>query len=174
MRNSMATNGWMAGGAAALALLMPGCVGYRLGTTLPPDVKTIYVATFVNQTGEPGIETAATRATRQEFQKDGTLRIVDDGKAADIVLTTTLSSYKLAPVRFQKDNPKAAQEYRLHLTADIVAVMPQTGRTVAKRRVDGETTFQFSGDLPSAKVAALPTAAADLAHRIVGDVVEAW
>jgi len=172
---SRAWRKWRAPGCAvALALLAPGCIGYRLGSTLPPEVKTVYVAMFVNRCGEPEIEATATRATRQEFQKDGTLRIVDDENAADVVLTTTLTGYKLEPLSFRRDDPKTTQEYRLRITADVRAVLRRTGQVVTERRTDGEATFEFTGDLASAKIAALPKTAADLAHRIVGAVVEAW
>ena len=61
-----------------LVLTQPcGCVGlgYRLGSSLPPDIRSVYVPVFVNRTGEPRVETEATRAAKQEFQRDGTLHL---------------------------------------------------------------------------------------------------
>ena len=40
----------------ALVPLLGGCLGYRLGTTLPPGIRSLHVPTFVNLTGEPGLE----------------------------------------------------------------------------------------------------------------------
>ena len=57
--------------------LLCGCAGYRLGTLLPPEIKTIHVPTFVNKTREPALEAETTGAAISEFQKDGTLRITD-------------------------------------------------------------------------------------------------
>jgi hypothetical protein len=160
--------------AALLGLALSGCAGYRLGTTLPPDIKTIHVPTFVNACGEPLVENETTRATREEFQKDGTLRITADASGADLVLKATLTDYTLEPLRYERDRPRSAREYRLKLTAEIAADRVRTGGVLVKRRVEGDTTFELTGDLASAKAAALPRAAADLAHKIVGSVVECW
>ena len=57
--------------ASVLGLLMltlGGCV-YQLGSSLPPNLKTVYVPTFVNKCGEPQVENETTQATIQEFQK---------------------------------------------------------------------------------------------------------
>ena len=56
---------------AALTLLLTGCTGYRLGSMLPPEIKTVYVPTFANQTTEPLLEMEATDAVIVEFQQDG-------------------------------------------------------------------------------------------------------
>jgi len=157
-----------------LAVLLAGCAGYRLGTTLPAEIKTIYVPTFLNKTDEPEVENVTTRAARQEFQNDGTLRIVDAAERADLVLDTTLTAFTLEPVRYSRTDDQATQEYRLTLTAQIVAHRRKTGTTLVQRTVQGETTFVFNGDLASAKLTALPNAAADLAHKIVAGVTESW
>ena len=70
--------------AIAIVLFsLSGCTGYRLGSTLPADIKTIYVPTFVNKCGEPNLEGTATQAVLEELQKDGTLRIANRGKASE-------------------------------------------------------------------------------------------
>ena len=45
-----------------LAAILPACVGYRLGSMLPADIKTVYVDPVINQTDEPLIEVETTRA----------------------------------------------------------------------------------------------------------------
>ena len=159
--------------AVLLAGFLPGCVGYQLGSTLPPGIKTVFVSTFVNQTGEPRVEVEATRAAIQEFQKDGTLRVRGKDQA-DALLTVTLVEYELEPLRYEKDRAKTTQEYRLLLTADIVFERASNGEVLVSRRVFGETDFEPAGDLSSAKRAALPAAARDLAHDIVESVTEYW
>jgi hypothetical protein len=83
-------------GLALVLPALPGCVGYRLGSTLPPDVKAVYVQLFVNRCNEPLLEIDTTNATIAEFQKDGTLRIVPKGEA-DVFLETTLNALTLRP-----------------------------------------------------------------------------
>jgi len=171
MSSSARAGGLIAGAAVLLA---GGCVGYRLGTTLPADVKTIHVPTFVNRSGEPLLENEATRATRQAFQQDGALRLAREATAADLVLTTTLTRLKLEPLRYRQDRPRATREYRVLVEAEIVAVRTRPAGVLVQRKVAGEATFEFGGDLATAKATALPLAAADLAHQIVRAVAESW
>jgi len=137
-------------------------------------MRTIYVPTFKNRSAEPSLEAEATRATRQEFQKDGTLRLVDSEENADIVLDVAILRYNQEPLRYRRDRPRSTQEYRLSITAEITAVQRRTGGILVKQQVVGETSFELQGDLVTSKSSALPLAAADLAHKIVSSVVEAW
>ena len=159
--------------AAGLGAASNGCVGYRLGSTLPPGVASVYVPTAVNGTDEPQLETAVTRAVIREFQRDGTLKIAAAGEA-DSQLDITLVRFDLEPVRYERDQVRTTREYRMRITADIVFTRPDSGETLLNRRVQGDTTFDFFGDLASSKVQALPQAADDLAHDIVETMVEYW
>jgi hypothetical protein len=145
-----------------------------LGSTLPRDIRTVYVSTFVNETGEPAVEAEATAAAVREFQKDGTLRVVTDERSADLVLKVTLTRYALDPLRYESDQEKRANEYRLRLDAAIECKRTDTGTLLTRGKVQGDTTFTLSGSIASSKLEALPDAADDLAHSIVSSVVEAW
>jgi hypothetical protein len=157
----------------AAALFFTGCAGYRLGSTLPPGVASIHVPTFVNRSGEPQLDTEATRATLQELQRDGNLKLLPPDRA-DAVLKVTLKSFKQEPLRYDPQDSKTAREYRILITADLVLEKRGTRQAVLAQTVQGETTFDFRGDLTSAKLSALPAACRDLAHHIVSAVVEYW
>ncbi len=157
----------------ACVVLMAGCVGYQLGSTLSKNLTSIAVPTFINKCGEPQIENDTTSATKSEFQKDGTLSIASADEA-DLILDVTLSKYTLQPLQYFKTDPKTANQYRLILTADIVLTQAKTKKVLLKKTVTGQTTFYPGGDINSAKRTALPNGAADLAHFIVENVVETW
>ena len=176
MRNSTPTPLPRITAACAVGLLilpLAGCV-YQLGSSLPPNLKTVYVPAFVNQCGEPQAETEATQAAIAEFQRDGALEIVPSESEADLVVAVTLSSYKLEPLRYEKDQPKTTKEYRLRIGASLVVTQTKTKTVLTKKSVEGQTTFLVAGDLTSSKRTALPAAARDLAHKIVQSVTEAW
>jgi len=158
---------------AAVCFLWAGCAGYKLGNTLPPGIRTVYVPTFINNTGEPMVETDATRATLQELQRDGSLDVVGE-EYADSILEVTLVNIDFKPLSFQRDDRRTASEYRLYLRADVLFKKSKTSQVLSKRQVVGEATFFPAGDLASAKRLALPNASKDLAHRIVEAVVEYW
>lgn len=158
---------------AATGLLTAGCTHYFIGTTLPANLRTIAVPTFANRAAEPEVEATVTRATLQEFQRDGTLSLTT-AESADIVLAGSVVSYSLEPVRYSRDNPLATAEYRLVLRSEITATERTTGKTIYNGVVEGDTLFRATGDLTTAKRTALTPAARDLAHEIVNAVISAW
>lgn len=158
---------------AALALA-PGCLGYRVGSSLPPGVRFVYVPVFLNEANYPDVETEATKATIQALQLDGTLK-VKPKETADVILNATLTSYALTPITYNPNRPTAANEYRMTLKAKISLTRINNNKVVvAPTEVTGETTFILSGDMAAAQQTALPDAAKDLAKQIVDAVVEYW
>jgi len=159
--------------AAAMVVIHGGCLGYRLGSTLPPGISSAHIPAFVNRTREPLLERETTKAAIQEFHKDGTLRVTDADRA-DAIVKVTLTDYGLEPLRYDRDRAKLTKEYRMTIKAEVVFMRVATGEVLLKRKVEGESTFEPTGDLSSAKRVALPKAAGDLAHDIVECVVEYW
>ena len=160
--------------AAVAVLLAAGCAGYRLGSTLPAGVRSVYVPTFFNKTGEPLMEADTTSATVREFQKDGTLRVMPSADLADLDLKVTLVKYGLEALRYEADNSKKAREYRLRIDAQVVCKRKGVDKPLVQKDVAGEATFFPEGGLSTAKQQALPDAADDLAHHIVEAITEAW
>lgn len=161
-------------GLLGLLLFTGGCTGYHLGNTLPPGITSITIPVFINDTREPGLETIVTAATIQEFQKDGSLKVLQKTQA-NCLLEVKIKKSELVPLRYRRDQAITANEYRLTLTADVILrKIPGNEILVNAPAVIGFTTFTALADLPSARRAALPKAAADLGQRIVKCVVEYW
>jgi len=174
MQRTSLTRRFAIAAAAVATTFLSGCFGYQLGSALPSDIKTVHVPTFVNKCGEPLVENETTRAAVKEFQNDGTLRPTG-AEQADAVVEVTLTGFVLEPLRYEKSNPKLANEYRLKLNGDMVfRRAASTNNILVRCKVAGETTFVLTGDLPIAKQIALPNASKDLARKIVGAVVEYW
>ena len=160
--------------AFGLVLSVNGCAGYRLGSMLPPDIKTVYVPTFVNKTSEPLLEVETTRAFLQELQRDGSLRVVNE-EQADAVITVTLRSFSIDPVSYRTEQRTTAREYRILLSAGVVMTRRGSGSVVVDSpNVRGDYVFPIAGDLTSSKLRGIPLAAQDLAHNIVEKIVEVW
>jgi len=162
-----------AGFALAAFLALAGCAGYRLGSTLPPDIKTIYVPVFSNRSREPLVENDATAATIAELQTDGTLKVVNAEKA-DVILEVTLTGVSLNPLRYDRNDVTKPNEYRLTLSAHFTLTRVKNREVLCEADVIGESTFPFVGNLVTAKQSAMPRAAEDLAKRIVEKAIEAW
>jgi hypothetical protein len=159
--------------AALLLAAAAGCARYRIGTTLPPHLRTIAVEPFRNETDEPLLETETTRAVLQEIQREGQLKIADRQSAA-IRLTGTLVSYRLEPMRYDQNRPESVREYRVVIRAAVEAVERASGRRIVEAVVEGDATLPVQGDLVTARRGAMPEAARQLAHEIVNAVVSAW
>lgn len=157
-----------------LLLIAGGCTGYKLGNTLPPGISAINIPVVINETREPDLETKVTAATIQEFQKDGSLRVVQKDQA-NCILEVKIRKYSMEPLRYRRDQATTAKEYRLTLTADVILrKLPSNEVMVNTQGVIGFTTFTAIADLPSARRTALPKASTDLGQRIVKCVVEYW
>ena len=152
---------------------LAGCVGYRLGSTLPPDIKTVYVPIFKNQSRDPLIENDATAALIAELQTDGTLKVVN-AENADVVLECTITAVSLNPLRYNRSDVTKPNEYRMTLSASFTLKRVRSNEILCDASVIGESTFPFYGNLVSAKQSALPRASEDLAKRIVEKAIEAW
>ena len=150
-----------------------GCAHYTIGTTLPKHLKTVYVETLRNQTGEPQIESSITAAILREFQRDGQLKVVDRDNA-DVLVTGTLTEYKLEPMRYDRNNPKKTREYRAIIRGNILVMDQVKGVPLAKQKVSGSTKLSAVGDLVTARRNALPDVSSDLGSEIVDAVISAW
>ncbi len=158
----------------AVLCLLAGCAGYRLGSTLPPDIRSVHIPTFINETDEPQLEMETTGAVITEFQRNGTLRITDRDQA-DSILEVVIKKYELVPIRYDRDEATTAKEYRLVITASINFSRVNADMPIIKnKQVIGESDFDVVGDRTTLKRQALPKVAKDLGHNIIEAVVEYW
>ena len=156
-----------------LTIIASGCAGYRIGTSLPDNIKTISVPTFRNETNEPDLDRTVTSETIREIQRDRTLSIVSE-ESGDIILTASIVSAKMTPVRYETNAARVVDEYRLTLRAKIVVTRGEDGSKIFSEVVEGYSTFVASGDLATSKRTAIPDAATDLAKNITTRIVEMW
>jgi len=100
-----------------------GC-GYALvgtgATALPPNVKTVWVPTFGNDTTVVGVEQRLTDAVLRELSARGRLKPSKDRTQADAELNGRLTSLSVSPVRF--DDQGLAVEYQVTVTANLSLV----------------------------------------------------
>ena len=156
-----------------LALILSGCAGYRVGSTLDKSIKTVSL-TIVNKTDEPSIEVAVMKALRAELQMDGRLEVRSQDEA-DVSLTVTLEKFNLDALAFEHRQASLAREYRMTMTASAVLSDAETGKVILENpTVLGESEFAYDADLTSSKRAAMPEAAGDLARKVVSTVLTAW
>jgi outer membrane lipopolysaccharide assembly protein LptE/RlpB len=119
--------------ASALALsgVLSGC-GYALvGSgrgSLPEEIRTVHVGTFVNETTRVGLEQTLTDAVLRELSARRRLKPVTAEPTADSELKGRLVSYGVQAVRF--DDAGRALEYEISVTAKITLTERATDKVL--------------------------------------------
>lgn len=146
-----------------------GC-GYRVGSLLPAEIKTVAIPMFVNSTPEPELEAILTNGIIREFIADGTLKVVEEANA-DTLLLGEIIDYRREPLRYSKT--EVTREYRLIIAVKLIFKDLHRNEVMWENsRVEGETTFFVGTSLPESERLALPGAIELLAHHVVEKVVE--
>lgn len=104
---------------SATLLFFAGC-GYHLrggGDTLPEDVRTVALTSFVNNTYDAEMELLISSALSSEFSTGSRLIVLPEAKA-DTVLTGTLLSIDDRPASFSSSD--VAAEYRITVRLDVL------------------------------------------------------
>ena len=113
------------------SVFLNGC-GYSLVGTgvsaLPPNVKTVWVPTFINDTTVVGVEQNLTDAVLRELSSRGRLKPSKDRTQADSDLNGRLTSLSVTPVRF--DTNGIAVEYQVTVTAVLTLVDRKTDKPI--------------------------------------------
>lgn len=164
--------------ALALAALT-GC-GYHVAgkaTRLPPNVSTIAVPMFVNQTQTYRIEQVLTRDVVREMVARTHYHIVNNaGQDADLVLKGTVVSAQAAPLTYD------AQSGRI--SSAVVTVSMKVSLTDHRGRVFFENQnytfrqeYQVSREVKSffeEETPALQRMSQDFSRTLVSDILEAY
>lgn len=153
-----------------------GCAGYRLGSTdgISSGYRTIVVKPFTNRTLEPRMSDDATFALRKEIQRDGTFRLETE-PGGNLEVTGELIRYERFEISFLATDTTTARDYRINLTARVIARDRSSGKVVLDREVTGHSLMRVGSDLPSAERQTMPLVATDLARQITALLVDgAW
>ena len=153
--------------SGCLAAALCGCAGYRLGPSngLAAGSASVQITPFINQTIQPHLTDYVTAQMHKEIQVDGTYKLAthDDG---DIIVNGVMTAYDRAVITLASDDIMTAQDYRLTLTAHVIARERATGKTVLDQMVTGVTIIRVFNDLTSSERQAMPLLAQDLAEKV--------
>lgn len=156
-----------------LAVCLSGCAGYRLGPSNGQAAgdRSVQVVPFANRTLEPRLGDAATSALRKELQREGTFRLGNDNYT-DLVVTGEIIRYQRGEVSFLPVDVVTARDYKVDMTARVVARDRITGNVVLEREITGSALMRVGADLPSVERQTLPLLAADLARQITAALAD--
>jgi len=157
----------------ALATVLSGCAGYRVGPTSGQIAgeRSVQIVPFSNRTLEPRLGDALTSALRKEIQRDGTFELATQNDGS-LVVTGEIIAFQRGEVSFLPADVVTAQDFKLEFTAHVIARERLTGKVVLDRNLNGSTLMRVGNDLPSAERQALPLLAADLARQITAALAD--
>ncbi len=106
---------------AVFLTVLSGACGYHLvgtsGSYLGPELKTLYVSTFSNQTQWSDMGQRLTEAVSREWVRRRRFELVDNKKKADLSLEGRISAVVVSPVQF--DDSGRASKYQMTLIASM-------------------------------------------------------
>lgn len=94
-------------------LIFFSCGYHLVGTSssLPKDLKKVYIPTFLNNTGQPEVEERLTEAVSKEISRRGVFSLVKSIEEADGVLTGEINQFELIPISLDMEG--RALEYQV-------------------------------------------------------------
>ena len=158
-------------------LLGTGC-GYRLegeGFGPSPEIRSIAIPTFINETYEAGIETIVTNALLRELIKDRRIKVVGEDEA-DAIMEGTVKSFAISSVAY--DPRGVVLEYRTWVSLDVILKRNKKGEVLwSKRGLTESDVYRVSSDVlltEAEKEGAIQKIAGELARRIRRRLFEAF
>jgi outer membrane lipopolysaccharide assembly protein LptE/RlpB len=163
--------------AVALALGYTAC-GYHMagrGDRLPPNVKTIAVPIFTNQSKQFRIEQTISAAVTRELIERTRFRVTPDPAAADAVLQGTIKDVQSGVITFDLNTGRATA-LQVVVTASVNLADRHTHKVLFSNsgyvfreeyQISQSTSQLFEEQGP-----ALKRLAADFAHTLVTDILE--
>lgn len=154
-------------GLAAAALT--GCAGYHVGPvhgTLVAPGKSVELLPFNNQTLQPRLGDALTRAARERIQTDGTYHLATR-TPADVSVSGTIRRYGRESLNFLSTDTATPENYRVGLTVHVVVRDCASGKLILEKDLKPHTLVHIGTDFASAERQALPLIAEDFARDLV-------
>lgn len=164
---------------SVFALNITGC-GYTQKTTLPNNIKTIYVDTVKNQipidqvfAHEAGVEIKITNAIIRRLNLDGNLKVVNDKSKADAFLDLSLIRFEQEGQRFT--SLESVSEYRLFIALNMRLLNPKTEEIIWEEpNFSGDADYFVSEIKSIGRSLATDKAIDRLARNVVDRIVEDW
>lgn len=174
--------------AGLLIVCCSGCMQYRMGFLKHPQMKTVAIGDFENQTDEPAMAILLRKKLAEQFSTESAMQLAGADNA-DIVVQGKIQSYSTersaaAKIRDEDELPDERSAYRTNiykvkLRVDFETVVP--GRTggghnapLISRSIVSEGSFSEMPDLHTSRRIGLQQALREAASRIVTSVTEAW
>ena len=158
-----------------LPLLFCTSCGYRMGSMMHPQIKSIAIAPVKNSSREVLASVVMRKLLAERFMFDGSLKLTTMDKA-DCIVYCQINSVSQSAVAWDEDDEEdRPSEFKLTVNGEFTVLLPgKTVPLVKKRSVSGSCTYQFLTDPAVGKESGLTQACLQMANMIVQYTTEAW
>jgi len=154
-----------------LLMLVGGC-GYSPRPLLGTGLRSIAIDNLENETYEHSLGVSVTKAVRDEFIFDGTLKVVGDAQA-DLLLSGAVIGYTFEPLSFSQSDK--AESYRLNIRTKLTLKNTKTEKVVWQDKIiEGDARYLLVGSLAVTKAQAQDKALQNLAREILRQTIDIW
>ena len=163
---------------AVLVLTLCGC-GYRAGSLMHPQIKSIAIAPVVNDTMMYNASALMREVLSECFQSDGSLKLKSE-ETADCILYAKVTDAKFTQISWNNNTNDSDDEFlpnqwRLTITAVITVMIPGRAEPLIREtKISGTTTFVAGPDIESSRYYAVKQACYQAAKNAVSNVTESW
>ena len=160
----------------SLVFVLNSC-GYKIGSLMHPQVKTIAIAPITNETLEPFASALMRQALCEQFQFDNSLK-VKSILSSDFILYGKIFKIKTTATMedsFDNSQTYRAAEWGVSVTFEFVVMIPGKKEPLIKRRrVTGFAKYQVAADQAVPRRRGIQQACRNAAEQAVVYTTEAW
>lgn len=155
-----------------------GCFHYSFSGAMTGDIRTVSIPLFENQTAEYGFVERITDDLILVFQKDNTLKIVDESDA-DAILRGTLIRVEDVPYTYEGEGEGESAnfsvgEYKLTLVVNLEYYNQKKGEVIWTQKVEGWGTYEHITGSPDEREAGFTEAIEKMNQDILNLTVSGW
>ncbi len=165
-------------GILVLGILLSGGCGYRVGSLMHPQIKTIAIAPVTNETLLYNLSADVRGLLAERFMTDGSLKVVNMDEA-DCILYAKVVDARFSEVSWSSRNEKedyfVPNQWRATLAIEYSVILPGRGTPLfGSRTASGSAEFETGPDMEIGRSYGVRQAAYAAAKNVVSGVTEGW
>jgi len=174
---------WKGGAAAAVVLAVAGLVfagcGYNLvgrGSTVPPDIKSVFLKALENKTQRQQVDQILTQAVAKELVTRKRFTVAAEPTGADAEISGSVVGFTVVPVTLDAEG--RATQYEISITAQVKFRRIKDDKVLWS---NDRYNFRASYDVPVSNTAyfdretlAIEEIAPQFAQTMVSDLLEGF
>ncbi|MCI6287264.1 MAG: LPS assembly lipoprotein LptE [Lentisphaeria bacterium] len=161
---------------AGLSTLISSC-GYRVGSLMHPQIKTIAIADIKNESSEPLGSALLRNILAERFQFDNSLKLTSLSKA-DCILYARIMGITNSSVTWRStDNEQTYRpnEFSISVAVEFTVLIPGQAKPLVERHIlSSSATYLFTNDPAIGRQNGLKQAFLRVSDSIVRATTEAW